>query len=118
MRAQLRRLHSPDVDDLSTWSPGDPSFAILVQLFVGPEGATGDEAFTLTLCTPGWLAQRASGEKIVDLRHHLLVEKFDYPRLLDYLERRIDSIDGTSWPEVAVVIGRLAAWEFEDYVDS
>lgn len=117
MRAQLRRLHSPDVDDLRTWSPdlGEP--AILVQLMVGPDGSPGEEAFSLTLCTPEWLAQRAEADGIVDGRYHLVITEYDYRRMEQFLQRRVAACKGTTWSEVAAKVASLGRWEFEDYAE-
>ncbi len=114
MRAALRRLHSPDVYDLSSWSP-DNEFGVLVQMLVGPEGGPGEESFDVTLCTPGWLAERVRQEGIVDARHHLLIDTYDYDRLERYLCERVSACEGANWREVALQVARLGAWEFEDY---
>jgi hypothetical protein len=115
MRAELRRLHSPDVADMASWSPDDDQFAILVQLMVGPADAPGEESFDLTLCTPGWLAHRVQTERIVDARHHLIVDAYDYDSVERYLRQRVADCEGESWKEVAEKVGRLGKWEFEDY---
>lgn len=114
MKAELRRLHSPDVSDLTSWSP-DGDFGVLVQLMAGPEGGPGEESFDITLCTAGWLAGRVRLEGIVDARHHLLVDSYDYDRLERYLSERVSACEGESWSEVAMRLGRLGKWEFEDY---
>jgi Immunity protein 8 len=115
MRAELRRLHSPDVADLASWSPGEHDFAILVQLMVGPADAVGEESFDLTVCTPGWLEGRVRTEGIVDGRHHLLIDTYDPDRIEGYLRERVEACEGGSWKEVAEQVGRLGKWEFEDY---
>ena len=115
MRAELRRLHSPDVADLASWSPDGDQFAILVQLMVGPAGGRGEESFDLTLCGSGWLAHRVRTERIVDARHHLIIDTFDYDRIERYLRQRVADCEGESWAEVARQVGRLGKWEFEDY---
>lgn len=114
MRAELRHLHSPDVMDLRTWYPDDPESAVLVQLLVGPEGAPGEEAFSLTLCTADWLAQRAEEDGVVDARHHLVVAEYNYDEVATFLRRRVAACEGETWQEVAAKVGRLARWEFED----
>jgi hypothetical protein len=51
MQAELKRLHSPDVIDLNAFRPNGP-FGFLLQAMVGPQGAEGDEAFDVVVCTP------------------------------------------------------------------
>ena len=117
MRADLRRLHSPDALDLRAWSPEDGEPAILVQLMVGPEGAEGEESFDVTLCTAGWLAGRASAEGVVDCRHHVVIADYDHEAVLRYFRERVAACEGATWQEVAARVGRIGRWEFEDYAD-
>lgn len=115
MRAVLRWLHSPDVYDLRSWSPEEAKFAILVQLMVGPDGALGEESFDVTVCTPTWLAEWVRDEGVIDARHHIVVDRYDYLRLERYLHERVAACEGASWEEVATQVARLGRWEFEDY---
>lgn len=115
MKAALRRLHSPDVYDLSSWAPEDEDFGIIVQLLVGPEGRPGEESFDITLCTPGWLAERVRKDGIIDARHHVVVDAYDYDRIERYLRDRVSQLEGSSWDELAQRLSRLGHWEFEDY---
>lgn len=114
MRAELRRLHSPDVYDLRAWSPSEDS-AVLVQLMVGPVGLPGEESFDVTLCTAGWFHQQAEAEGIVDCRHHVVIARYDYAMIERYFQRRVAACEGETWREVATKVSRLGYWEFEDY---
>jgi hypothetical protein len=71
VRAELRRIHSPDAGELKSWSPADEDFGILFQLMVGPEDEAGEESFDVTVCTGGWLDNRIREAGILDLRHHV-----------------------------------------------
>jgi hypothetical protein len=115
MLAELKRLNSPDVLDLQGWIPDADEFAVLVQLFVAPQGSPGEESFDVIVCSPEWIARRAREECIFDGRHHLVVAQFDYQELLQYITRYVSSCEGSSWREVAAKLGRLGRWEFEDY---
>lgn len=115
-KPQLRALHSPDVADLPAWQ-APASFAICVQLIVGPEGEPGEESFDITLCTPDQLAREASREGITDGRHHFVVDHYDFDAFDRYIRRRISACEGTSWDEVTTKLARIGRWEFEDYAE-
>ena len=54
----LKRLHSPDVFDLDTYSPEEEScFGFLLQAMFRPEDGEGEESFDMMVCTPKWLAR-------------------------------------------------------------
>jgi hypothetical protein len=115
MTAELRRMHSPDVPDLRSWSPPTERFAVLIQLMVGPADGPGEESFDVTLCTASWLAERAVSEGVVDAQHHVVVDGYDYDAIVQYFTRRVAACKGSTWQDVAAKVGRLGRWEFEDY---
>jgi hypothetical protein len=115
MKAELKRLHSPDAFDLHSWTPESQDFAILIQVMAAPEGMPGEEAFDLTLCTPGWISNALATEKIMMGRHLLVVPGFDFDQVLGYIAGYVASCEGETWIEVAEKLGRLGKWEFEDY---
>lgn len=110
MRAEFRRVHSPDVQALASWIPAD-DFAILLQMMVGQEDGPGEESFDLTLCTPGWLAQQLRDGDPIDGRHHLVVVGYDARQLERYLRTRVSACEGDTWQEIAAKLGRLGRWE-------
>jgi hypothetical protein len=109
---------SVQVADLESWRPGQVDFALPVRLIVGPEGCVGEESFDLTVCTAGWLLDLARRDGVVDGRHCLIVETFDYRTILAYVTKRVSACDGETWEEVASKLSRLGHWEFEDYSPS
>lgn len=115
MRAAIRSLMSLDVDDLEGWSPGIDSWAIGLQLRAGPVDGPGEESFDLTVCSAVWLAERVCRDGVVDGRHHLIMEHYDWAVLRAYVERRVRSCQGSTWREVAEQLGRIGFWEFEGY---
>ncbi len=117
MKAVIRTIMSVDIPDLASWRPSDADFGLHVRLLVGPAGEEGEESFDLTVCTAGWLREEARGQKVMDLRHHLLVESFDWPAVEAYVTRRVSGCEGDTWQAVAECVGRIGHWEFEDYDD-
>ncbi len=58
---------------------------------------------------------RVQEEGIVDARHTLVVDAFDYAELLRFLDRRVSACEGETWDATAQKLSRLGHWEFEDY---
>lgn len=113
-RAEIRFLHTPDIDP-ETYVPEDPErFVFLVQLIAGPAGERGEESFGFEVCSPGWLAEQARTGPITG-RHHVIVDRFDWPALVTYFEKLVTRCTGADWAEVATKLSRYGLWEFEDY---
>jgi hypothetical protein len=112
----LKRLHSPDIFDLESFSPADPTcFSFLLQAMFGPAGSEGEESFDIVVCTPRWLSAEVERKGIVDGRHHLIVGQFDFAQVSAFLSEYAKTCAGKTWREVAVKLARLGHWEFEDY---
>jgi Immunity protein 8 len=77
MRAELKRLHSPDVD-LESFSPEQPeNFGFLVQAMVGPEGEDVEESFDFQICTPEWLRPRLAEQGTMFGRFLIIVAGYN-----------------------------------------
>ena len=116
MKANITDFHSPDID----WEGATPAEwrslnHVLVQLFVGPQDGMGAESFTLVACTPAFIEEMVKENGVVDGRHHLVMASIDRELIEWYLRRRIESLVADDWSELAVKIGRLGLWEYEDY---
>jgi hypothetical protein len=116
MRATLKRLHSPDILELSSYQPEvDDSFGFLLQVLVGPKEGEGEESFDVFVCTPEWLKRNHNRTDLIVGRHYLIIFEYNYDRLLRYLDEYCSRCSGETWQEIAEQLGRLGKWEFEDY---
>jgi Immunity protein 8 len=116
VRPVLKRLHSPDIPDLESYSPEDPnSFSFLLQAMFGPEGGEGDESFDIVICTPAWLSREVARKGFVDGRHHLIVREYNLSHLRSFLSQYAKNSASNTWQEAANKLSRLGKWEFEDY---
>lgn len=114
-KPSLRRLHSPDVDDLRTYQPEGPNFGFLLQMMIGPLGSEGEESFDAVVCSPGWLFEQYPSDSPVSGRHHIFMLEYDYAKLLEFIESYLAECSGATWDEVALCVSRFGKWEFEDY---
>jgi len=118
MHAEIRYLHTPDIDP-GTFVPDDPErFAFLVQLIAGPAGEKGEESFDFEVCTPGWLREQARLEGPLNGRHHVIIDTFNWPALQSYFQRLVNRCHGQDWHEIAAKLSRYGHWEFEDYTQA
>jgi Immunity protein 8 len=116
MKAELKGLHSPDIYDLENYSPkNSQNFSFLLQLMIGPEGVDGEESFDVQVCTPEWIKSQYSKEKCVWGRHMLIVLEYDFTLIKNKVEHYIRTCSGSDWAMLALKLGRIGYWEFEDY---
>jgi len=115
MRAKLKGLTS-DTVTMGDWIPSQPDFGIDLSAHIGPADADGSERFSLTVCTLGWfLAERMKGSPVVSGTCTLFVASWDERAVRTFIERAVNRVEGSDWPDVARQLLRLGYWEFEDY---
>jgi hypothetical protein len=115
MRAKLKWLGSLEVEDPASWLPDTDEWAIHLRLLAGPADGPGEESFDLVVCSAGWLGAKAREQGVVDARHHLVMDGFNWQMVRSYIDQRVSRCEGASWSDVAEKLARLGYWEFEDY---
>lgn len=117
MRAELKSLYSLELEDpLVNYRPDDASnFGTWIRAYVGPQGGRGAETFDIQVCTSDWLKLQCATQGPLWGRHMLIVETYDYNVIKAHIERYITNSEGLDWESVAAKLGRIGAWEFEDY---
>ena len=113
MRAEIRSITSYDVQDPATWRPKSAGWSLGVVMRIGPKHEEGEESFHLEVCDPRWIAERVRRERIIDGRHLLVVEEFQWPTIVGFLEKRVSAYEVDSWNGLAERLSRLGHWEFE-----
>ena len=115
VRPILKGIHSPDAFNLEEYIPEiEDDFCLLIQAMFGPENDDGEESFDVLICTPKWL-ERTIGPSAYPGRHHIIVNKFDYKLVFDFLADYSKKCEGLTWNEAAQRLSRIGKWEFEDY---
>lgn len=116
MRAELKRLHSPDIDDLKSFMPDNiNSFSFLLQIMVGQVNLEGEESFDAIVCTPSWLMNEYKKSEVLFLRHFIIVFEYNYKTLFTSIKQKIESIEYSGWNELGKKMSEIGKWEFEDY---
>jgi hypothetical protein len=117
MKAELRYLHSPDVDDLRVYAPGTENFGVFVQAMIGIAGREGHESFGFTVCNPTWLASQvvAKQEGFEWSRAILVLDHYDFTKLETAVRELCSRSENSDWKSIAGFLSRYTLWEFEDY---
>ncbi len=116
MKAEIKKMHSPDIQNLTGFYPEvEDNFGFLLQMFVGPKGEQGFESFDLIVCTPKWLISSYEEKEMVFGLHHLIAFEYNYEKIYNKLKRYVERFDEPDWSSLAMKIGRISRWEFQDY---
>lgn len=115
MRAELKSMHSPDIDLPTFWPESPDCFGFLLQAMIGPEGQDGAESFDIQVCTPKWLLGRHKPNDVLMGAHMLIVFEYDLQRIREFIQHYCQLCVGTSWQEITSKLARIGGWEFEDY---
>jgi hypothetical protein len=114
MRAVLKSLHSTDIADVENYLPNEDNFGFTLRAMVSPLGGE-EESFDIVVCTPKWLMEKYSASDVLLGLHKLIVFKYDYLRLRQFVEKYLMRCSGNTWQEVVQKVSLLGQWEFEGY---
>ena len=119
MRAEVKRFHSPDIDDLNNFHPEDPeSFGFLLEVMIGPENQPGEESFDVLVCTPKWLLQERGVDAVIFGYDKLIVFEYNFKKIAAAITAFCERRMGSNWAEIAKKLQKLGHYEFEDYTES
>jgi hypothetical protein len=114
MQAVLKGLHSTDIADVATYVPDEEdNFGFVLRAMVGPMNSEGEESFDIIVCTPRWLLDKYGTSDVLLGLHKLIVFKYDYHRLRQFIEKYLMRCSGDTWQEIAQKVSLLGQWEFE-----
>ncbi|MEU1523690.1 Imm8 family immunity protein [Nocardia rhamnosiphila] len=114
MRAELKGMHSPDVDLAdpdAVWAADE----VLVQLMIGPVKGVGEEAFDLVVRAWGSSAEGARGRGFRPADHALELARIDTAEIRRYVQDFLRDLERPTWDALARAIDRIARWEFAHY---
>jgi len=117
VKAELRRIHSPDAPDgLGNWRPRLPrDFALLLEAEIGPKGGDGAEVFSVRVVGTDWFGARPPGRGFRWGRGILVLDEWDLDAAEQAIRDLCDRFEGDTWAEVAARLAGFMDWEFEGY---
>jgi hypothetical protein len=121
MKAKLFFMQSYDaIEGLENFIPNkrglNDSVDLLVHLDIGISELEASDIFHLRVCTPDNVEDSCSDDFCICIKHTLVVKKYDYAKIRQFIEGLIDEVRGDSWPSIATELNKYFGWEFEDYV--
>lgn len=113
MHAVVRGISS-DEFLVKSYVPEDPTcFSMNLRIRIGSDETSGADDFEVCVCTPEWLSQSVWEPRWG--RHLLIVREYDLSAIEKCISEYVDGCSGTDWNSIAEKLGRVFAWEFEDY---
>lgn len=101
VQAVLKRLYSTDLD-AETYLPDEvDNFGFVLRAMIGPMGEEGEDSFDITVCTPRWLIERYGTSEVLLGLHKLIVFRYDYVRLKQFIEKYLMRCSGDNWEKIA-----------------
>lgn len=115
LRAELKFLHSPQLQDIERSQPTDPTdFEILVQALIGVEGQPAADTFDFIVCTPNRLAKRIASKGPISGHTYLFMARYDYAEVRKAVAGFCEKAVGQSWLEIVTFLSRYGRWEYEE----
>lgn len=100
--------------NLRTWTPDDPdTIAVELMIDIGEKGKKGADMFTLKLATPKGLLELDSKDGIIATRPLLVMERYDFQLLWDWLQKTIATCERETWLDCVAELRVYFLWEYE-----
>jgi hypothetical protein len=117
MHPVIRHIGLINGDDLEDFQPKAPdNFSVEARVVIGPSDGPGEESFDVSICTVAALEEEMQLRGFAFIRRRLLIGSWKPDLVREAIHRRISTITGDSWQEIANKLSEFSAWEFENYV--
>ena len=119
MNLIIHSLGTWEHPNLRTFDPEDPThFAISLDLNIGIKSQKGSEYFSIKIATPSALEKMKATKGVIAEGPILIVEKFDYDQIWEWMVSKVTSCSGDNWEQCVQNLQRHFEWEYEDYSES
>ena len=126
MKAQIHEFWLQDHQGQVYWPDDLTDFCAIADMKIGPDTGVSGDIFTLSICSPKWLASNILRPKIAHKsheqrhelafgRHYLFAEEYDPEKIRQAVEGIVNDTKGSKWSEMALHLSRYFAWEYEDF---
>ena len=100
--------------NLRTWEPDDPGVvAEELTLDIGPKGKKSADMFTIRVATPKGLDGLSARDGIIATRPIIVMDRYDYQQLWNWLEKTVASCEGETWQDCVNELRVFFLWEYE-----
>ena len=113
MKAQLKKIHSPDICDLEGYKP-EGKFCFFVQFIVGPHDGPGEESIDSMVKSHDVCNKERENRLLIENRY-VIMDTYDYFLLKDVVSKFIGSFEENNWNDLMKRLSVLGSWEFENY---
>jgi hypothetical protein len=102
--------------NLRAFEPEDEeAFSETLFLDIGEKGKKGADTYTITVATPKGLLKRIPENGILAERPLLVMAKYNFQELWQWLEKILARCEGAQWSDCHDRLKCYFAWEYDDY---
>ncbi|WP_409316812.1 immunity 8 family protein [Pseudomonas sp. KCJK9016] len=113
MHAVIKSI-SNDFFDVETYVPESvDNFSLSLRIRIGLDSTQGADDFELFICTPKWLEETMWEPRWG--RGLLIVREYDFSTINGLIHEYVSRCEGDSWETIVIKLGKIFAWEFDDY---
>jgi len=116
MKLVIRSLGVWGHPNLRTWEPEDPEAVTEVIYFdVGTDTAKSADTFNLRIATPKGLEQLDSSDGIVAIRPLLVIKRYDFDVVWNWLQKKVAECSAKTWEESVQNLRYYFGWEYDNF---
>jgi hypothetical protein len=114
MKPVIHSVHCPNHSQFETWEPHDPGdVAEHLIVHIGAKGKKGTDIFSIQVATPKGLAMDPVRDGIIAQRALAVVDRYEYWSVYTWLQKIVDTCEGTTWADCANELRVYFHWEDE-----
>lgn len=116
MKLIIRSVSTWTCSNIRVWEPVDSEcVALTIDLEIGCENRkNGTERFSIGIATPKGLSTLAVEDGIIAQRAALVMNKYDYDDLWNWLVKTVKSCEADTWNESVGLLRLYFDWEYDD----